>query len=382
MERLNEIALRKAKIKTLLESEEEVDVEAIRSELDSLEAEERKINEEIELAQRKADEEADQRKKDAELIKENKVEVKEIELKESKMEVRNTKEYIDAYAEYVKTGKDAECRALLTENATNGTVPVPEFVYDIVKTAWEREGIMALVRKSYFKGNLKVGFEISGTDAIIHTEGGAAIDPETLVLGTVDIIAQNVKKAIQISREVYKLRGEEFLRYIYDELSYKIAKKTADNLVAKIIAAGTVSTTTSVGVAVMTASTASQGTVASAMALLSDEAANPVLIMNKQTWGSFKAVQYAGNFNVDPFENLPVLYNNTMKAYSAASTGDTYVIVGDLGEGALANFPDGDDIDFLFDELTYKKSDLIEIMGERMVGVELVAPGAFVKVVK
>ena len=382
MERLNEIALRKAEIKTLLESEEEVDVEAIRSELDSLEAEERKINEEIELAQRKADEEAEQRKKDAELIEENKVEVKEIELKESKMEVRNTKEYIDAYAEYVKTGKDAECRALLTENATNGTVPVPEFVYDIVKTAWEREGIMALVRKSYFKGNLKVGFEISGTDAVIHTEGGNAIDPETLVLGTVDIIAKNVKKAIQISREVYKLRGEAFLRYIYDELSYKIAKKTADNLVAKIIAAGTVSTTTSVGVAVMTANTASQGTVASAMALLSDEAANPVLIMNKQTWGSFKSVQYAGNFNVDPFENLPVLYNNTMKAYSAASSGDTYVIVGDLGEGALANFPDGDDIDFLFDELTYKKSDLIEIMGERMVGVEVVAPGAFVKVVK
>ena len=132
----------------------------------------------------------------------------------------------------------------------------------------------------------------------------------------------------------------------------------------------------------MTASTASQGTVASAMALLSDEASNPVLIMNKQTWGSFKAIQYAGNFNVDPFENLPVLYNNTMKAYSAASTGDTYAIVGDLGEGALANFPDGDDIDFLFDELTYKKSDLIEIMGERMVGVEVVAPGAFVKVVK
>jgi HK97 family phage major capsid protein len=382
MERLEEIALRKAEIKTLLESEEEVDVEAIRSELDSLEAEERKINEEVELAQRKADEEAEQRKKDAELIKENKIEVKEIELKESKMEVRNTKEYIDAYAEYVKTGKDAECRALLTENATNGTVPVPEFVYDIVKTAWEREGIMALVRKSYFKGNLKVGFEISGTDAVIHTEGGAAIDPETLVLGTVDIIAKNVKKAIQISREVYKLRGEAFLRYIYDELSYKIAKKTADNLVAKIIAAGTVSTTTAVGVAVMTANTVSQGTVASAMALLSDEAANPVLIMNKQTWGSFKAVQYAGNFDVDPFENLPVLYNNTMTAYSAASSGDTYVIVGDLGEGALANFPDGDDIDFLFDELTYKKSDLIEIMGERMVGVEVVAPGAFVKVVK
>lgn len=363
--------------KRSLEIEEELtkdgaDIDSLTTEVEELEARKAEILAEVE-----------QRKKEAEEALKIGTEIEKVEeRKMTDMEVRNSKEYIDAYAEYVKTGKDAECRALLTENATNGTVPVPEFVYDIVKTAWEREGIMALVRKSYFKGNLKVGFEISGTDAVIHTEGGEAIDPETLILGTVDIIAKNVKKAIQISREVYKLRGEAFLRYIYDELSYKIAKKTADNLVAKIIAASTASTTTAVGVAVMTASTASQGTVASAMALLSDEASNPVLIMNKQTWGSFKAIQYAGNFNVDPFENLPVLYNNTMKAYSAASTGDTYAIVGDLGEGALANFPDGDDIDFLFDELTYKKSDLIEIMGERMVGVEVVAPGAFVKVVK
>lgn len=385
MERLEEIAVRKAEIKALLESEEEVDVEAIRTELDSLEAEERKINEEVELAQRKADEEAEQRKKDAELIEEHKVEVKEIELKESKMEnteVRNTKEYIDAYAEFMKTGKDAECRALLTENATNGTVPVPEFVYDIVKTAWERDGIMALVRKSYLKGNLKIGFEISGDPAIMHTEGGAAIDPENLVLGTVELIGKNFKKALQISREVYKLRGEEFLRYVYDELTYRIAKKCADQLIAQIIAAGTVSTTTAVGVPVLNASSIAQGTVASAMALLSDEAANPVVMMNKQTWGAFKAVQYAGTFNADPFEGLPVVFNNSMKAYSAASTGDTYAIVGDLGQGALANFPDGEEIEFIFDEYSLKKSDLIEIMGERMVGLGVVGPDSFVKITK
>ena len=366
------------------------DIEARSLEIEELmkaeDADMESLNKEVEeLEQRKAEllVEVEQRKKEMADALKNAEEIEPVE--ERKMEnkeIRNTKEYIDAYAEYVKTGKDEECRALLSENATNGTVPVPEFVYEIVKNAWEREGIMALVRKSYLKGNLKVGFEISGTDAVIHTEGGAEIDPETLILGTVDIIAQNVKKAIQISREVYKLRGEAFLRYIYDELAYKIAKKTADNLIAKIIAAGTASTTTAVGVAKLTANSAAQGTIASAMALLSDEAANPVVIMNKQTWGAFKAVQYAGNFDTDPFENLPVLYNNTMKAYSAATTGETYVIVGDLGEGALANFPDGDDIDFLFDELTYKKSDLIEIMGERMVGVEVVAPGAFVKVVK
>lgn len=336
--------------------------------------EERKVQIEAEVEQRKK--EAEEVLKSAEVIEP--IEERKME----NIEIRNTKEYIDAYAEFMKTGKDAECRALLTENATNGTVPVPEFVYDVVKTAWERDGIMALVRKSYLKGNLKIGFEISGDPAIMHTEGGAAIDPENLVLGTVELIAKNFKKALQISREVYKLRGEEFLRYVYDELTYRIAKKCADQLIALIIAAGTASTTTAVGVPVLNASSIAQGTVASAMALLSDEASNPVVMMNKQTWGAFKAVQYAGTFNVDPFENLPVVFNNSMKAYSAASTGDTYAIVGDLGQGALANFPDGEEIEFIFDEYSLKKSDLIEIMGERMVGLGVVGPASFVKITK
>ena len=384
MERLQEIALRKAEIKKMLEGEEEVNLEEIRAELDSLEAEEKSINEAVELEQRKADEEAEARKKAAEeMAVKMPVEAKEIkEVKKMELEIRNTPEYIDAFAEYIKSDDDTQVRALLSENATNGTVPVPELVYDIVKNAWEREGIMALVRKSYIKGNLKVGFEISGDDAIVHTEGGAAIDPENLVLGTVNLIPANIKKAVQISREVYKLRGEQFLRYIYDELAYKIAKKCADQLLAKIEACGTLSTTTMVGVPVVTAASIGLGTVASAMAKLSDQAQNPVVIMNKATWGSFKAVQYAGSFNVDPFEGLRVLFNNTITAYSAASTGDTYAIVGDLDEGALANFPDGDEIDFIFDEYSLKKSDLVEIMGERFVALEPVSPNAFVKIQK
>lgn len=384
MERLQEIALRKAEIKKMLEGEEEVNLEEIKAELDSLEAEEKSINEAVELAQRKADEEAEERKKAAEEMAEKMpIEAKEIkEVKKMELEIRNTPEYIDAFAEYIKSDDDTQVRALLSENATNGTVPVPELVYDIVKNAWEREGIMALVRKSYIKGNLKVGFEISGDDAIVHTEGGDAITPENLVLGTVNMIPANIKKAIQISREVYKLRGEQFLRYIYDELAYKIAKKCADELLAKIEACGTLSTTTMVGVPVVTAASIGLGTVASAMAKLSDQAQNPVVIMNKATWGSFKAVQYAGAFNVDPFEGLRVLFNNTITAYSAATTGVTYAIVGDLDEGALANFPDGDEIDFIFDEYSLKKSDLVEIMGERFVALEPVSPNAFVKIQK
>ena len=297
-------------------------------------------------------------------------------------EIRNSQEYIDAFAEYVKSGKDMELRTLLSENATNGTVPVPEFVYDIIKTAWNKEGIMSLVRKSYLKGNLKVGFEISGGDATVHTEGAAAVSEESLVLGIVNMVPKSIKKWISISDEVYDLRGEAFLRYIYDELAYRIAKKAADEMIAKIEACGTVSTTTCPGVPKDTQASIALGGVAAAMSKLSDEAANPVVMMNKLTWGSYKAAQYAASYNVDPFEDLPVVFNNTIKAFSAATTGETYAIVGDLGHGALANFPNGEGITFKFDELSRKKEDLIEVLGREYVALAVVAPDAFVKITK
>ena len=65
---------------------------------------------------------------------------------ETKMEKRNSKEYIDAYAEYIKSGDDTEVRSLLSTNA-EGTVAVPDFVYDIVKTNWEKSDIMSRVKR-------------------------------------------------------------------------------------------------------------------------------------------------------------------------------------------------------------------------------------------
>lgn len=358
------------------------EVEAPEADLDALEAEARAIKEELET--RKAEEAKRAEIRSAVAAGQGEV-TKTIKTEERKvmsnMEIRNSAEYINAYAEYIKSENDAECRALLTENVS-GTVPVPEFVYDIVKTAWERDGITSRVRKSYLRGNLKVGFEISGDDAVVHTEGAEAIDPENLVLGVVNLVPVSIKKVVQISDEVYDLRGESFLRYIYDELTYRIAKKAADTLIDKILACGTVSTTTCPGVPEVSASLA-LGTVAEAVAQLSDAAANPVIIMNKASWGSLKGVQYAASYAADPTEGLPVVFSSKLTAYSAATTGVPYMIVGDLDQGALMNFPGGSDaIEFKFDNISLKKQDLIEVLGRQYVGIGVVAPNAFVKVVK
>lgn len=356
------------------------EIEKPEADLDALESEARSIKDELEARKAEAAEKAEIRSQVAEGAGEVKETLKERK-QMSDVEIRNTKAYIDAYAEYLKSEDDSECRALLTENVS-GTVAVPEMVYDLVKTAWEREGIMSRVRKAYIKGNLKVGFEISATAAAAHTEGSGKVTEETLVLGVVEMKPVSIKKWISISDEAMDLRGEAFLRYIYDELTYQIAKKAADQLIAAIVACGTQSTTTCVGVPAITSTTVTIGLVANALGQLSDEAANPVIMMNKLTWSAFKAAQYAAQVPVDPFEGLPVEFNNTIKAFSAASTGDTYLIVGDLGQGALANFPNGEEIEIKVDDKTLMEEDLIRVLGREYVAVAPVAPNAFVKVKK
>ena len=318
------------------------------------------------------------------VVEERKEVIKE-ERKMTNKEVCASAEYREAFKNYVMTGKDAECRALLTENVGTGVIPVPEIVYDIVKNAWEKEGIMSLVKKSYLKGNLKVGFEISADGAVVHTEGAAAPTEEKLVLGIVELIPASIKKWITISDEVIDMDAGSFLQYVYDEVAYQIAKKAADTLIAKIEACGTVSTNTpsvNVGVPVVASTTITLGLIASAIGQLSDVAANPGIMMNKATWSAFKAVQYAASTAVDPFEGLPVVFNNTIAAFSAASSGDTYAIVGDLGEGAIANFPAGEEITLKYDDTSLAEKDLVKIVGREYVALGVIGPDCFVKIQK
>lgn len=372
---MEQIETRSVELSNLL-NDENADLEAISNEVEMLEQRKAQIIADAETRKAMIEEVVDS-------IAVETIEKEEVRKTMTLEEIRNSKEYVNAYAEYLK-GDEKELRALLSENATNGVVPVPELVYNLVKNAWEREGIMARVRKSYMKGNLKVGFEISADGAVVHTEGAAAPTEEKLVLGIVEMVPASIKKWITISDEVMDLRGEAFLNYIYDELTYQIAKKAADELIAKIKACGTVSTNTpSMNVAVgALQDNPAVDTIAQALAKLSDQATDPVIIMNKATWGTFKTAQYGAGYPIDVFEGLPVLFNNSLTAYSAATTGVTYAIVGSLAEGALANFPAGEEITIKFDDLSLAEKDLVKVVGREYVALAVIAPDHFVQIKK
>ena len=295
-----------------------------------------------------------------------------------KKEVRASQEYMNAYAEYIKTGDDRECRKLLTTDAS-GYVPVPVIVDEIVRTAWDNEGILSRVRKTYIKGNLKVAFEKTADGAYVHNEGTTAPTEEALTLGIVTMIPKNIKKWITISDEAMTMGGEAFLRYIYDELTYRIVKKLADLVVYDITQLGEATSTKPAGANITQAP--GLNTVAEAFANLSDEATDPVIIMNKLTYANFKAAQAAGNFNVDPFMGLPVIFNNSLSAYDSASANAVYAIVGDL-KGAQVNYPEGDGLVLKFDDLTLAEEDLVKIVGRQYSAHAVTASGRFCNVKK
>lgn len=380
-----QIEARMAEIKTALEANAEgTDFEALSAELDSIKTRKAALAEE----QRKADMMAVLNGEAAETNIQPQEERKMADIKE----IRSSQAYMDAYANALKAAYRSEkgecdfseCRALLTDIG-GGTIPTPVYVEEIISTAWERDTITRRVKKSFMKGTIRLGVEIAASDAVVHTEGTAAPDPETLVIAVVSIAPETIKKWIQVSDEVLDSTSEAFLRYIYDELTYRVAKKAADRLLAKIQACGTVSTnsgTTNIAVAAISTSSIDVGLVAEAMGNLTDEAADPVVIMNKKTWSAFKRVQYANGYNVDPFEGLDVLFNNSIKSFTAATTGEAFVIVGDLGVGAQMNFPIGDEVKIKYDDMDDAEADLVKIVSRLPVGSAVIKEFAFCQVKK
>lgn len=302
----------------------------------------------------------------------------------SNMEIRNTKEYIDAFAEYVKTGDDTEVRSLLTENG-GGTVQIPDFVADKIEAAWQNDKIMQRINRVFVKGNYTVGFEISGTDAVIHVEGAEAPAEETLTLGKVTLVASNIKKWISVTDEVMDLKGQAFLDYVYDEIQYKIIKKADQIVLAKIVAAAVDAGATLPFVATLAADLSATTIVDAAALLTSDEASDLVAIMTRSTYAQLRGLQISSGSNVgDVFDGIETIQvaDGTLENYAASlSSGDPYMIVGDL-DGVTANFPNGDEVKFVFDEYTLAPEDMIRIIGRLFVGIDVTKPGFFTVVTK
>lgn len=345
-----DVETRLAQIETELSSET-ADVEALSAEVDSLQ--ERRAAIKAEAAEKRdlMDKVAD--------MKAPVIDAVEPEEREDKTMTKEERAALcDALAETIKGRATEEQRALLTTNATDGTVAISDIVDSYVWTDWDKSPILSRVRKVYVRGNYAVNYEASATGAVRHTEGGDPITEEVLTLGTVNFVAQYWKKYIRVSDSVLALRGEAFLDYLRDEFGHQLAMAIENYIVAEI-AASTLSAKVTHAI--------DGDAVLMGLAALSDEAQNPVVIMSKTTYAAIKSIRTtAGARLEDPFEGLEVLFNNTVQG----------VLVGDL-DGVVANFPEGEDFKYIIDEATYAEADLIKIVGKVLGDAHLVRPNGF-----
>lgn len=277
-------------------------------------------------------------------------------------EIRKSAEYLDAWVENIKGRANEEQRALLTTNTQNGTIAVPTYVEDRINTAWESNEIVRRAKKSYFKGNLKVGYEESAEGAVPHQEGGAAITEENLVVKFVELTGGTLKKMVKLSTEVMDMKGESFIDYVVDEIEYQLAKTAGDLMVKKAIsdASPMKQTFTAAGASLTTAD------IIGAEGMLAGDA-NPVLITTRANAASLKAAVLSAGYGYDPFDGMEVIY------VDAADLSGNLAVVADLSAWQF-NFPNGDQPTFVFDEFTEAPSDIVRVIGRVMVGMGIVAP--------
>ena len=139
---MQEIEQRRAQIR------EETEKEG--ADLKALEAEVRELKENEEEIRKAAQDAAETRRKIAAGLEGTVLDSQGVATADKTLdEIRASKEYVEAYARYILTEDDKECRALLTKNApANGQVPVPVFVDQIIRTAWDNDPILARVRRT------------------------------------------------------------------------------------------------------------------------------------------------------------------------------------------------------------------------------------------
>lgn len=287
-------------------------------------------------------------------------------------EFRNSKAYVDAFANYIKTGKDEECRALikeyraqgegvgtfLTTNVSGGNVPVPTFVENRVKTAWERDEIFNRVTKTFVKGNLKVAVETQADPAVIHAEGTAAPNMEQVTLTVITLTPQTIKKWVAFSTEILAMSSEDFLIYAYDEITYRIIQKAAEVALNAILNNTNSLNGLTVSGAVTTAN------IIQAIANLNPEARDLVLIASAQTIANIRIAALNAGYAYDPFQGV------TPIAAPSGIIGD-HAIVGDLS-GVQANLPEGANVRFVLDEYSLAEKDLIKLVGRLYAAIDVV----------
>lgn len=319
--------------------------------------------EELEARKAQIEKEAEERKALLNEVEKTSVEVET--RKEENMNYKDTQEYIDAYARYIKTGDDRECRALMTENAEDGTLPVPTFVADIVAGEFKRSEIVDGFRHMRVKGNVRVPVEQSAPAADIHMEGGEGVNEENLVIANVMLNPITYKKWVGITDEALDIElmsSRSYLEYVFEEIARGILKAREDEFIRTVVNRANDTTIDTGKLIVSRFQTAGIFDFVRARASLSSDARDLVAIVNPSSYAKYRTLQLSAGYPIDVFDGMKVIVKEFPQILVGFADATPMAIVGDL-RGYMENLPNGEEIQFKKDDLTLMTQDVTRILG-------------------
>ena len=328
-----------------------------------------------------------------------------IEERKSQMENTNvleTKEYNQLYADMIRGKVDEkEVRSYLVkrDDPTPGlstattNVPIPVIMQGFVETAWYTYGKFSrLVSETFEPAILKIPVETEASGASWHTEGGDAPAEEYITLGQIILQPKMIKKWISLTDELMAMSAEDFLRYVADELVYRvilaldeaIINRTDINGLGVIGIAGNANTETVsapvgfnvINEAISNLVTFEDLTVAmnpttffKNFMSLTDQVGNPI----------FRIVHDNENRPQYYLSGYRVEFTQALPAYDSADPADVYAVIGNFRRGYRLNYPQGRDVITLVDPYTLATKDLVRMIGRLYVAGNVVKPKHFVQ---
>lgn len=315
-------------------------------------------------------------------------------------DVLNTKEYNKMYADYIRGKVDEkEVRSYLRQaNLSTSTtaVPVPQIMQGFVETAWAEYGKFSrLVSETFEAGILRIPVEVSADGANWHDENGEAVAQEQITLGQIILQPKMIKKYIALTDELMAMAEDEFLRYVADELVYRVVLALDEAIINRTDANGlgvigvlgntyTEKVSADLGFNVINQAVAelitfddltiamNPKTFFNNFMGLTDQVGNPIFRIVHDNEG--KPTYFLSGHRVE--------FTNAIPAYEDVEAGAPYAVVGNFRRGYRVNYPQGRDVITLVDPYTLATEDIVRMIGRLYVAGNVVKPKHFAQLNK
>lgn len=371
--RKNEIAEQITEKRNAFEQSDVETRDGLLNDVEKLQSEAEGIDKDIEEMRSIKDQFAKQEERMS-LVKNVETEKVEARAKEVANDIYDTPEYRQAWVDAVRTGDETQLRAMTT-GTTN--VPVPTIWQSYVETAWYNYGKFSrLVNKSYIQGYLSIPLETAADDAVVHTEGAAAPNEESITLGLVELKPAMIKKWISMTDELMAMTADDFMRYLADELVYRVVLKLDNGIIN-----GALDSNNKGVVGIVGNANTLDNTAALSFNVVNEVIAdlvtfdNLTLAINPKTF--FKNFMSLTDLQGRPIyqvatdnagkpqyyiNGIRVEFTQALPAYDSAAAGAVWAVVGDF-RGYRLNLPEGEMVRTLFDPYTMATEDKARMVG-------------------